>query len=638
MQEVSFDEISQILYNAPSADHHEEEDSGSNSSYSSSSPPSENKQQPEQSVDPVELKVIPSQEEKTPEELKELVVSIKAPVVLNFPPDQTFKCQKILIEYNSSVTLRNLKFEGLIDIKNSYVTFENCELKNPEEQHAVYAIAATITFTNSKVIGSKTCGILFADNSIFTATASSFLSNEGTSIGMTKLCDCRIDHCNFENGGSNFIYCEKDSKLRVLDSTFKNNSMSSININDNSNVKIKRCTFTELQRPAIAISDSFSTQVKDCTISECQDSSLTVYHSNLVLINTTITNSKGNCVFLTTGSHLEIRGGCMSNSDYPAIILINGSDGIINDITIRDTNESGIVLRSDSSIQCQNVNICRVKNVGVKISDSRDITFKCCSIANCETDCVNVCDGSSIVFDDCVLGNAKYNIFSVYTGSNLTIRNSKVYGPHQSAIYAHRGGDAQLENVAFASTKKSLKMDKSNIYGPLLVSPPKSFVPKSVSLFRIESKRPVFASKCYIVDEPEGFNFIVNDDNLSAMFDCEVLHPPKCIKCQKVINDFRLSTCGHSVYCEECWNALENKPKDCPLCRTLITSAVPLYNESPDQSTTCAICYENPVNSYLIPCGHTLCKKCFLRCFHTSDQCPFCREQNVQVRRFVTYE
>ena len=116
------------------------------------------------------------------------------------------------------------------------------------------------------------------------------------------------------------------------------------------------------------------------------------------------------------------------------------------------------------------------------------------------------------------------------------------------------------------------------------------------------------------------------------------LKPPKCITCGKVIRDFRLSTCGHSVYCQECWNKLDPKPDNCPLCRTMITKAVQLFNESPEESRVCPICYMHPISCYLIPCGHILCKYCMIKIFHTSDNCPFCRESNVQIRKFVTYE
>ena len=110
----------------------------------------------------------------------------------------------------------------------------------------------------------------------------------------------------------------------------------------------------------------------------------------------------------------------------------------------------------------------------------------------------------------------------------------------------------------------------------------------------------------------------------------------KCPECHKIMDSSRkpviLFPCGHTV-CSFCVKS------NCPICKKSIQkkqknfellSAVEkfLKYESFDNCMVCQICYRE-MDSYqrpitLLPCGHTLCHKCFNhwdRCI-----CPFCRK------------
>lgn len=682
--EVKFDKISDIK-----AQQHEENDDDGGST------PSDE--------EIIEVNVLPpdvpdktedssdSQEEETTEEDQndknkkskkkkesKLELSIHRPMILDFkyPNDKDFvyKCSKLLIHSISKVVIRNLHFNGAIEIERSSVTFENCILQN--DQTKMYCIfgskSSDITFTNSKIISSNYIGILVAEESKLEVTGSELYNTENSCIYSSGSNNVSVISSNLHDSKCNGIYVKDETSLFVDSCTFTRNGSACVYVDNFSSLEIKKCTFSELKRPAITISDSFNTLVSECEIFDCQDTTISVFAGTLIMKDTKIRDTRGNCIFLTSSSHAEITGGELSSSDYPAIILVNGCDGTLKDLVIKDVNESGLVLRSSSTIKAENVSIINAKHVGIKISDAENAEFKGCYVDGCGLDCVNICDLSTVKFNDCFIGGAQEYCFSIYTGSDVSIENSIIYGPYNKpACYIHRGGDAQIVGCGFAKTKNEAvqilpsfpQITNGNITKGMTIKKGKFVRPtefeKNINeqVLKIDTKRPVFISKCFIFGEPKGFECYLNLEELNAIFESEQavhmseaelddpntpfmahLKPPKCVTCGKVIRDFRLSTCGHSVYCQDCWNKLDPKPVNCPLCHTMITKAVQLFNESPDANKICSICYTDPLNCYLIPCGHTLCKKCLLRIFRTSDSCPFCREPNVQVRRFVTYE
>lgn len=610
--------------------------------------------------------------------LSKLEVHINKSMILDFkyPDDKDFvySCEKLLIHSIQKIIIRNLNFNGAIEIENSTVIFENCTLHN--DQVKMYCIfgskSSNITFTNSKISNSNYMGILVAEDSKLTVTDSEFTNTENACIFSSGTNNVSVTSSNFHDTKSNGIYVKEETSLFVDSCTFARNGSACVYIDNFSSLDIKKSKFSELKRPAITISDSFNTLVSECEITDCQDTTISVFAGTLIMKDTKISDTRGNCIFLTSSSHVEITGGELSTSDYPAIILVNGCDGILKDLVIKDVNESGIVLRSSSTITAENISIINAKHVGIKISDAENAKFTGCFIDGCGLDCVNICDLSTVKFNDCFIGGAQEYCFSIYTGSDVSIENSVFFGPFKNpACYIHRGGDAQIVGCAFAKTKSdAIKMlpvfpqitnqniTKQKSSGKSQFTKPTEFE-KSLKedLLKIDTKRPVFISKCFVFGETIGFDCLLNLEELNAIFESEQaehlseaelddpntpfmahLKPPKCVTCGKIIRDFRLSTCGHSVYCQDCWNKLDPKPINCPLCHTMITKAVQLFNESPDANRICSICYTNPFNCYLIPCGHTLCKKCLMRIFRTSDSCPFCREPNIQVRRFVTYE
>ena len=50
-----------------------------------------------------------------------------------------------------------------------------------------------------------------------------------------------------------------------------------------------------------------------------------------------------------------------------------------------------------------------------------------------------------------------------------------------------------------------------------------------------------------------------------------------------------------------------------------------------DTAPKCCICYVNPTNRFVDPCGHTFCNSCMQRWSQTHNTCPFCVQPATRV-------
>ena len=55
-------------------------------------------------------------------------------------------------------------------------------------------------------------------------------------------------------------------------------------------------------------------------------------------------------------------------------------------------------------------------------------------------------------------------------------------------------------------------------------------------------------------------------------------------------------------------------------------------NEIKKNLNCCVICYDNKIDTVLVPCGHLFCNKCI----ENSSECYFCRS-NIQIKQHMIY-
>ena len=66
--------------------------------------------------------------------------------------------------------------------------------------------------------------------------------------------------------------------------------------------------------------------------------------------------------------------------------------------------------------------------------------------------------------------------------------------------------------------------------------------------------------------------------------------------------------------------------------------ATPIELSHENEEGVCSICFSEPPDTMVLPCGHTVCYQCAKQWFLTSEVCPFCRQKNARAQLFVSYE
>lgn len=594
-----------------------------------------------------ELEVLP-----TDADLSNEKIEITHKLKLKFVQGQKYTCKILTFADCPELELIDLDFEGPIVFNNTTVTMTNCIVQYTSED-SNFVVAALdqsiITANNCQFPGSRNYSFYITSRSQFKMSHCSASKSGNIIAYINDAAALHAEDSSFFESKNQLIYCDTFAQLVMNNCKLYKTDNFAISSNSQSVVEAKNCEIYDIENGAISIYDSGSNVFNDCNIYDCRSTVISVYRGNFVAKDSIIQNAEGNIITASSGSHIELRFCKLYKSKWPSIVLLIGSDGIVEDTEFKDSEMGAIVLRGDSSIKAKNIDISGIKDVGIKISDGENISFENVNIDGCGIDAINISDHSIVSFEKCNIKNAKHHLFNISTGSSVIVNDATLTVPFESAFFVHAGGDVQVENSTFILDPVKPEIVTPNSWNGI---PPYEILssdgfkqmveneqtsPNGRNVFRIETNRPVSVTRCWINGEPEGFNFMLNPEVLSCQWDPTSIVQPKCLLCGNSTGNTHFSPCGHSVYCMNCWNVLEAKPENCPICRTYITKNLTLFNESDDAGELCPICYELPIDCYLIPCGHTFCRKCCMRSFYRSKDCPFCREENVQVRRFITY-
>lgn len=580
-------------------------------------------------------------DDKVPETIKvtspksqtnDIDVVLKYCAIYEFP-DELLTCKTLKMEA-TKVTLSGLKITthiGMVDKnKKQEIRIENSEIKETENSYDFVFMDSSLSIVNSKltnvlIAAFNRSRIVIEKCDFYQDAESESCCAMQSSGSFVRIVDSKFHDL------LRILYAD-GSDIRIKNVIFENISKYAILLTNFSESKISKSKFSNCKSICVKYDNSFKNILKKTSFTKSEETPICIMNSNCVMSDIDINEACGNGIFASSGSHFEVRNTKISKTGYPSVILIKSTEGVLENVDIDDAEDSGIVLRCCCSIKASNVNINNSKYVGIKISDSvENNIFENVKIVGSGYDAVNICDGSRVIFNNCKFGNSNEYGINLYTGAEIELNRCLIYGSKISPMYIHRGGSAQIDTLVFSEKDIDIDLIKS-----LNDTSGEGDLRK---ICKIETKRPIFAVRIFVDGNPKGFNSIINEDGIPFNNeDPKVFKPAFCLNCSKQIDEFHLFTCGHSCYCKECWDIMKDKVTNCPFCRTVIASASKLFNESPDVSSLCAICYTYVVDSYFIPCGHTICKRCYLRCLYDSDKCPFCREEMVQARTFVTYE
>jgi hypothetical protein len=324
----------------------------------------------------------------------------------------------------------------------------------------------------------------------------------------------------------------------------------------------------------------------------------------------------------------------LKKTTYPPLAICDGALGYIKKSTISDSEMSGIIVRNRSKAAIKKCTVENIKQSGIVVSDSIEVSVASSFIFNCQEAALSCYNHSEVhVHSTFLVGPSKVGI-NVFTGGFAYATDATIAGMKNAAVWLHHGGSGRfastLIHTAHCDSKEAIVEQiraVPELEGQLDV--------RDERVFRIETARPVVATACFIVGR--GITNIVRDEPENDPERGINATPAECRECGKPARDCYFASCGHSVYCRACWDALDPKPSRCELCSMPIERAVSPVDASHDDEGTCGICLSEKADAIIVPCGHLICADCGLAWFEQHGECPYCREPGARYRQFVSY-
>lgn len=571
-------------------------------------------------------------------DLSELDLNISTDLVLTFDKTHEISCKSIKI-LDATVTIHDLALKGTISIINSVVTIHNCIIHDPNSS-ADYLLSAekssTVFIYDSLFEECQRFGICGDDGSSIRAENCIFSKIRYNAAIFTSHSSFTANYCQFNQISSDVVYLDYESTATLNSSTIENSEKRAISINLNSSLCLSSCIIRNCEHGAVFSTYCDRVLIDSCTINDCRHTAMYFEHSAAAIKNCTISSCNGNGINAAHQTKMMISGCDVKKTVYPPIAICDNSFGYIKCCRVSDSKMSGIIIRNRSTAIIETSTIENSAQHGICISDSLNINIqKCLLIGNAES--AISCYNQSIVQikTSYILGPSRFGI-DIFTGARVTCCDLTCIGMKESCVWLHHGGSGKFYTLLMATKPIESRQDVVTALSSLNIEECREEVPLE-KLFKIETKRPVFCKNSFATGN-ENFELALNLDVSYAPSGLEATHP-KCKICGKDSSSCCYSTCGHSLYCLECWKALEQKPDKCELCLMQIDKiSVPIDCSNGEDVGVCSICYFNNVDTLIVPCGHTICYECSSHWFQTNSECPFCREKVCRAINCVSYE
>lgn len=516
-------------------------------------------------------------------------------------PDKTefIKSIQIIFEENTKVvcnclqiigctiTFTNMNYDGYIKAFQSIIEFNNCKFTN-EITKVEYIIDADL----QSLLTCSKC--TFENISKYTLLTQN-LSSINCVDTVFKNCKLSVIHnnfkaefvrCNFLNTQESFIFNHESSLCVIDDCIFDTSTLASIlNIGT---MTVQKTTFRNSNDTQISCFNDSELFVRDCIYESSKQTSLFINDSNLEVHNCQFRNIDGNC------------------------INIIHCDGTISDCTFENSTYPHISMAIVSNMEISNCSFVNSPSSCVMCRGGSTLVIKNCSFNGTERFGLATCDGKIEECTNCIFKRCKHACVASFDNGMFNISDSKIIGPTEVGIEVFCGGNLIGSNLDIG--KAEIASIRTRFGG-------------SINLTDSSLEKD---SKVIL----QGRNFMINNVKNTDDIRIENLEKdpvPRCFKCGKDCSQNLFDSCGHACFCRECC-----PPKgECPLCHLDYETAIIPHPMSTDK--LCGICMEEEADSILIPCGHLICKKCFLEWYKQDSGCPYCRHKFVNCRSLVPY-
>jgi hypothetical protein len=469
---------------------------------------------------------------------------------------------------------------------------------------------STLDFVGSTLRDIDLSGIVVTGGSQLTSVRSTFRAVS---------CDCL---CLLQQCHAQIIRCE-----------FSGLQRRAVTVRSAGFVNIEYCSFTGCMLTCLYILLCEQLIVQNCRFSDASHTMIYVEKTKAIVKRTTIVDAKGNGLNISHESECLVEKSRIERTQFPPIAVCEGSSACVKKCEVSDSGMCGVIVRGGSRAVVKKSIIRDVKVFGVAVSDSENVFIRRCIIQNSEHSAIACYNHSVLGLDGVTLLGSRYGV-NVFTGGHVTVADSSIHGMAEAAVWLHHAGGGSFRQLVMSAGAIPAGRDVPEFVATLDFD--RGECADATKFFRIETARAVQCTDS-IAAGIGPFAEAANPDAEAPPVG-ELATPGTCKLCGGDASNAMFRRCGHTVYCRNCWERMDPKVDVCELCLMPTDGIVAPINCSHEgEEGTCSICFAQPSNTFVLPCGHMTCWDCASRWFAASTECPFCREKNARPQRGVSY-
>jgi hypothetical protein len=571
-----------------------------------------------------------------PDSPSDEVLRITSDMTLRFDSSLDLSCRSILIT-DCEVEIHDLSLVGAISVHNGTLRLFDSRLHDPPAG-CDYLLEVT---SSSQVYGSACSfentsrfAICVDDHSFLGLEQCSVAQVEFFAVSLTGSSIGSFTGCVFADGRHDLLYAESYSSLSLTKCSIKRAARLGLCAGLMCTVTIDQTTIDHCDNGCLGASGAERVVVTNSHLLDCLHSAVLLEGTTALIKHTVIANCRGNAINANRHTKLIATHCTMQGTTYPPLAICDHALAYVKKCTIRDSEMSGMIVRNGSRAAIKKCTIQNVKLAGIAVSDSREVSIDSSFVFNCEESAICCYNHSEVHIRSSFLVGPSAVGINVFTGGVVYAVSTTIAGMRDAAVWLHEGGSGRfmstLLHTVVCDTKEALVEQIKTI--PLLDC---HATIDDERLFRIDTKRPVIATGCFVVGR--GVMDIVTSEEGGVAEKGILAIPANCRGCGKPAIDCYFSVCAHSLWCKACWDALEPKPQRCPLCSMPIEKVIVPIDASHDDARTCGICLTERTDAIVVPCGHLICAECGQSWFEQHSECPYCREPWAKCRQLVSY-
>jgi hypothetical protein len=561
-------------------------------------------------------------------------IAITSPWTITFDPDCPLTCKRITVR-NCEVTLTNLNLRGMLSLDRAQVTLRKCRVHEATDW-ADYLLAANngshVTITDCIFEDGLRGGIVAENGSEIICTGSLFRAIRSLSTLITSESWIEAHSCTYTDCDSDCITLDSGGTATLKSCEFSDLHGRVVDSGEGCRLDMHYCKVTRCEKGVLYAWHSAQVEIIHSEISDCDYSAIFLDHTSCHLDHTKIARCNGNAVNCAHSKGVVVSDCQIRETSYPPVCVCEGSEAIVTACEIIDSRMCGVVLRTGSKATVDGTVVAGSAQFGVAVSDMSELLLRKSIVHHSQV--ANVCcyNHARVTIEGSFLIGPTIIGVDIFTGGSVNCLDTSIIGMSEHAIWSHLGGSGHFEGLFVSAQPVILKENHRRTIrhcSNTLFSPHDC---PADHILRSDSQRPMFVElsvqkttlECHTTAE-------------LAVVGAAALEP-HCKVCGKVSTDCLFAPCAHSRYCRSCWNALKEKPTACELCLIPIDSICsPIDCCTEEDAGVCSICYANPCDSIVIPCGHTICHDCGVHWLLTNADCPFCRTPNPQIRWKISY-